>query len=128
MARVLVADDDFLVLEVLTVYLQSCGHQVLCAANGEQARQVLDRELVEVLVTDLHMPGGDGFDLVVHARLLPRAVPVVMVSGTWTSEERAKASVLGAARLHAKPVDFAQLARDIDELARRGLDAPPPSR
>jgi len=41
-----------------------------------------------------------------------------MMSGTWTADERAKAVVLGASRLYAKPIDLKQLARDVEEMAR----------
>lgn len=118
MARVLVVDDDAAVRELVAGFLQTCGHQVLRTADGVEARDVLNREHVQVVVTDLHMPRLDGFGLLEHVRALPCPVPVVMISGTWTTEERAQASALGIARLHAKPVDLAQLARDMEDLAR----------
>lgn len=118
MGRVLVVDDNLAVLELLVGGLVALGHQVQAAIDGAEACKVLDREHVEVVITDLHMPQLDGFGLVEHVRALPHPVPVVMISGTWTAEERARASALGIARLHSKPVDLAQLARDVEELAR----------
>lgn len=117
MARVLVVDDDLTVLGLVAGFLEASGHEVLRAADGAEAREALHRGDVEVVVTDLHMPRLDGFGLVEHVRGLPQLVPVVMISGTWTAEERTTASSLGVARLHSKPVDLAQLARDVDELA-----------
>lgn len=129
MARVLVVDDNLAVLELLVGGLVALGHQVQAAIDGEQAREILNRAseggvgsnvvvAVEVLITDLHMPRLDGFGLVEHVRALPYPLPVVMISGTWTADERARATALGVARLHVKPVDLARLARDVEELAR----------
>ncbi|GEM_PF-1497371 len=103
--------------------MSDCAAVLYCAAVpqvpvGVAAREILDHESVEVVITDLHMPRLDGFGLVDHVRALPHPAPVVMISGTWTAEERARASELGIARLHSKPVDLAQLVRDVEELGR----------
>lgn len=115
MARVLVADDDALVLSLVADYLEAAGHQVLRAEDGIQARSLLENG-VEILITDLHMPGLDGFGVIEHARSLAPPVPAIMISATWTAEERVVAAGKGIARLHDKPVDLAVLARDVDEL------------
>ena len=118
MARVLVVDDDPAILGLVADFLAAQGHQVLRAPNGAEAREILDREFVQVLVTDLQMPVLDGLALLAHVRSSAHAIPVILVSGSWTDDQRQQARELGAARLLAKPVDLAQLARNVEELAR----------
>lgn len=128
MARVLVVVDDLSVLELVVGVLVAVGHKVQAARDGVEAREVLDRERVEVLITDLQMPRMDGLALLAHVRSAARGIAVIVASGSWTSGQRQQALDLGAARVYSKPVDLAQLVRDVDELARRELDAPPPAR
>lgn len=120
MARVLVVDDDPAVLGLVADYLAARGHQILRASNGAEAREVLDRGagVVELVVSDLQMPALDGLALLAHVRSSANPIPVIIASGSWTEAQRQRAREFGAARLHAKPVDLAQLARDVEELAR----------
>ncbi len=73
---------------------------------------------MELLVTDLQMPRLDGLALLAHVRDRGNPIPVILVSGSWSEDQRDRANELGAARLLSKPVDLAQLARDVEELAR----------
>lgn len=124
MARVLVVDDDPAILALVAEYLAARGHQVLRATNGAKAREVLDRAresgaaAVELVVSDLQMPVLDGLALLAHVRSSANPIPVILVSGSWTPAQRDRARELGAARLLAKPVDLAQLAREVEEVAR----------
>ncbi len=120
MAKVLVVDDDMAVLELVVGALVAFGHQVQAATDGVAARELLDRERVDVLVTDLQMPRMDGLALLAHVGSAARRIPVIVVSGSWTQEQRLQALGLGAARVYAKPADLAQIARDVEELAHRG--------
>ncbi|MBI4617907.1 MAG: response regulator [Planctomycetes bacterium] len=118
MARILVVDDDPAVRELVAEYIAARGHQVLRAANGAEACEVLEREPVELVVTDLQMPVLDGLALLAHVRSSRNPIPVIVVSGSWTPDQRGRARELGAVRVYSKPVDLAQLARDVGELAR----------
>ncbi len=118
MARVLVVDDDPAVLEVLVGGLVALGHQVQAAMDGEHAREILAGGDIKVLVTDLQMPRMDGLALLAYVRDRESPIPVILVSGSWTDDQRRRARELGAARVYAKPVDLAQLARDVEEVAR----------
>ncbi len=120
MAKVLVVDDDLSVLELVVGALVAFGHQVEAATDGVAAREALDRGRFDVLVTDLQMPRMDGLALLAHVRLAAPCIPVIVVSGSWTPDQRLRALGLGAARVYAKPADLAMLARDVEELAQRG--------
>lgn len=116
MARILVADDDPRVLEAVSGYLRAAGHDVLSAPDGGQARAALDRGGLDLLITDLNMPVLDGFGLKAHLDRLPRPIPAIIISGTWTAEEKKKAATMGFARTYEKPADLKQLLADVAAL------------
>lgn len=118
MGSILVADDDPTVLCTVADYLVAVGHVVARAADGLQAKAALDRGGINLLITDSQMPGLGGLELLAHVRSLPHPIPVIIASGSWTTGQRQQARALGAARVYAKPVDLAQLARDIEDLVR----------
>jgi CheY-like chemotaxis protein len=82
---VLVADDEFAVLEVLAMALEGEGHRVLRAATGIDALRLLGEEAVDVVVCDEQMPRMNGHQLIASMRGNPRwaTLPVVMMADTW---------------------------------------------
>lgn len=69
--RVLVVDDEADAREVVTLVLERCGAKVYVAGSAGEAFEILRRELPEVLVADIEMPGEDGYSLVRRVRMLP---------------------------------------------------------
>jgi CheY-like chemotaxis protein len=80
--RVLVVDDDPLVLAGTAGMLEDLGHEVIEANSGEQAVQAVERDTaIELVVTDLSMPGMSGLELARHIREHRRGLPVILASG-----------------------------------------------
>jgi len=108
MARVLVVDDDLDILTALTMTLQSEGHAVHAARNGEEALHALERGTPpDVMVLDLMMPVMNGLELleVLHADHRWSRLPVVVLSANrgYSHED------LGVLRLLRKPFDLDEL-------------------
>ena len=83
-ARILIVDDSPATREVLERNLRGEGHEVHSAANVAAAIKVLEQAAIDLVVTDLRMPGGDGMELVRHVRDHCRGVGVIMVTGFAT--------------------------------------------
>ncbi|WP_108462953.1 hybrid sensor histidine kinase/response regulator [Devosia naphthalenivorans] len=79
--RVLVVDDDFLVLLNTVTMLEDLGHQVIEASSGEEALAVLEREPVDLLVTDYAMPRMSGGELAMMARARNPTLKVLVATG-----------------------------------------------
>lgn len=81
--RILCVDDDDLVLSVIADLLRSLGHEVVEANDGEVAAQAIKAvPPIDVLVTDIHMPGGlGGLELADHARRHRPGLGVIYFSG-----------------------------------------------
>lgn len=83
-ARILVVDDSPATREVLERNLRADGHEVHPAASVTDAIAILDRGPIDLVVTDLRMPGVDGMELVRHVRDHHRGTGVIMVTGFAT--------------------------------------------
>lgn len=80
--RILCVDDDGLVLAVTADLLRDLGHDVIEAAGGHRAAQAIGDGGIDLLVTDIHMPGGpDGQELAAMARRAQPDLPVIYFSG-----------------------------------------------
>ncbi|HEY3910927.1 MAG TPA: response regulator [Stellaceae bacterium] len=79
MPRILVVEDDVEVREVVCEFLRDGGHLVLSAGSAQQARELLARELVELLIIDCVMSGEQGGSLAEHATTL--GIPAILTSG-----------------------------------------------
>lgn len=94
--RILLAEDDADLRLALKLSLEAAGYTVAIAANAQEALAVQRREPAEVLVTDIFMPEGDGFEAIDAFRREFPATRIVVVSG---GGQRGRADYLAAARL-----------------------------
>ena len=116
---VLVVDDDPDVRDALSGVLERCGAKVRAAGAVGEAMNALRAAVPDVLVSDLGMPGDDGYELMRQVRMLPSdaggALPALAVSAYARESDRRKALAAGF-RVHlAKPVAPAEL---VDQVAR----------
>lgn len=80
--RILCVDDDGLVLAVTADLLRSLGHDVVEARGGEDAASAVRNPAIEMMITDIHMPGGpDGLALAHYAHQVRPDLPVIYFSG-----------------------------------------------
>jgi CheY-like chemotaxis protein len=80
--RILVVDDDDLVRDTLMEQLQELGHKVLTASGGTDALAILGaRAAVDLMITDLSMPGMDGLTLIKQAQGLRPSLPAILLTG-----------------------------------------------
>ena len=122
--RVLVVDDEALFLRSFVERLADVGaHErfvVRAASNGHDALAILDAEPVDVLVTDLKMPGMDGFQLIAEVLNRKLRVPVIALTASPSGESLRALTRLGVFSFLPKPVEFADVLQLVrEELAAR---------
>jgi CheY-like chemotaxis protein len=120
---VLIVDDERETRECLQVALEQYGAAVLAVGSAAEALAALDRQGIDVLVSDLAMPGEDGYSLIRKVRERPgergATIPAAALSAHVRAEERAHA-VLAGFDLHlSKPIDPRALAVTVQGLAAR---------
>jgi DNA-binding NtrC family response regulator len=128
-ARILVVDDSPGTREVLERNLRAEGHEVVSAANVSAALAVLARVGVDLVITDMRMPGADGMELVRHVRDHCRGTGVIMVTGFATVGGAVSAMREGVDDYLPKPFSDEELRQAVrtalDKLRlRREVDSP----
>jgi two-component system phosphate regulon response regulator OmpR len=124
-ARLLIVDDDASVRAMLREYLGDHGYTVAEAGSGAEMREQIERELPDVVLLDLRLPGEDGLSL---ARWLREHVDVgiVMVTASGDVIDRVVGLEIGADDYVAKPFDPRELLARVKSVLRR-LQARPPA-
>ena len=121
--RVLCADDNVLILDMLAKTLQSAGHQVEVATDGLAAvsRVAQDPAFFQLIVTDTRMPRLDGFGVVQQARGAGFEGKIIVFANSLTPEDRKRYAELRVDRVIDKPGRNGELVAAISELGA-GLD------
>ena len=117
-ATILLVDDETAILEALQKVLEKEGHHVLTARQGREALEVLRRQPVHVMITDLRMPGMGGTDLLKAAKALTPEVEVIVMTAYGTIENAVEAMKRGAYDFVSKPVKRANVVSTV----RKALD------
>ena len=114
MPTVLLVDDDPGLLQLLEIRLESFGYHTLSAASGPEALELLARQPVQALITDLRMEPMDGRELFAAVRERWPTVPVIMLTAHGTIREAVDATVEGVFSFLTKPVEPAELQSVLD--------------
>jgi CheY-like chemotaxis protein len=121
--NILVVDDSEDIREFFRFILEDAGYRVTVAEDGSQALAVLHTSRPDLVITDISMPGMNGFDFLIRLRsdVVPPLPPVVVCSGFDVTAEEARR--LGAIRFMAKPIEPAALVRMVQQaLAGQAAD------
>ena len=128
--RVLVAEDDPGLRDVLVMGLEDHGYQVDAAERGDDAIDLFKFYDYDVAIVDWRMPGAEGIDVVAWARKHGKPTAILMLTARDAPPDRIRGLVAGADDYLVKPFDFGELLARIRALQRRprGVDAPTISR
>jgi len=122
--RVLVVDDEEDAREMLCAMLETCGAHVRLAGSAAEAIALCRAEAPEVLVSDIGMPGEDGYGLIAKFRKLApefKRIPAVALTAYARSQDRTRAMLSGFSTHVPKPVEPLELLAVIASLAGRAL-------
>jgi DNA-binding response OmpR family regulator len=120
---VLVVDDEPIVREVVVGYLQREGYRTLEAADGDLARDVLERESPNLVVLDVMLPGIDGLELCRWIRSRSD-LPVILLTARGEETDRIVGLELGADDYVTKPFSPRELAARVRTVLRRSAPQP----
>lgn len=102
--KILLAEDESIMLRTMEFRLKKDGHEILCAADGTQALELLRSQAPDLVITDLNMPGASGLEVLQCAReTLGLKIPVILLTGTGEVEVVRRARELGVTDYISKP-------------------------
>lgn len=126
--RILVAEDNPTNRAIMTQLLQSAGHTVVIAEDGEEALDLYESDSPDLAILDFNMPLRNGFDVTKAIRAMEAIgehLPIMILSASVTPEARDKARSAGADDFIGKPYESTALLQAIDRMARRASKATP---
>ena len=125
--RILIVEDEPSARDSMRIILQRCGAEVAAVGSARQALETLAEGRFDVLVSDIAMPGGDGYELLRRVRALAPEdggqIPAVAVTAQAGPDSRSRALAEGFQLYLNKPVDAAHLVRLVTALGGRARGA-----
>ncbi len=105
MTTVMTVDNSASMRQIVVFTLRNAGYQVIEADDGIQALNIAKNNKVDVVVTDLNIPGMDGINLIKQLRQLPsyKSTPMLMLSAETTAEKQQESKLAGATSWLVKP-------------------------
>lgn len=119
--KLLVADDEEMIREAVASYLESQGYQVFRAENGEEALNILKRELISLVILDLMLPDLPGEEVCVRIRKQSR-VPIIMLTAKNVEYDMIHGLDLGADDYITKPFSLKNLSARVQAVLRRSTE------
>ena len=122
MIRILVIDDDIEITKMLRRHLETDGYDVAVLPDGNAALKLHRTDPVDLIITDIIMPGKDGLEIIMEFRRDFPGLKIIAISGGGRIEatEYLKiAKALGAVETLSKPFDLTEMSRVVRELVKR---------
>jgi DNA-binding response OmpR family regulator len=116
--RVLIADDDPIVVKFVSAILKNEGCDVLTAADGATALEAVERDSPDLVILDIAMPNGDGFEVCRRLREWSQ-VPIIMLSARGETLDKVHCLNLGADDFVTKPFAMDELIARVKSVLRR---------
>jgi DNA-binding response OmpR family regulator len=126
MAKILIAEDENHIAEMIGFKLSNAGHRVVRARDGEEAMTLAGIELPELILLDAMMPGLSGFEVLrrLKADAVLRGVPVIMVTAKGQERDVVNGLREGAVDYIVKPFSLKELAARVEAVLQRGTTPP----
>jgi YesN/AraC family two-component response regulator len=126
MTQILIIDDEKPTLQMLTLYLEVCGHEVLTADNESNGMAIFTRHRPPIVLTDIKMPGKDGFAVLRQIKSMAPDTQVIVITGHGDRDLARQAFDLDACAFFNKPLDTEALEKEIKRIEASLKDAAQP--
>ena len=119
MFSILVVEDDEILNKMIGVKLRQESYSVFAAFDGVQALDVLDKEHIDLIISDIMMPNMDGYELTKELRNVAYTIPILMVTAKTQMEDMEKGFQAGTDDYMIKPVNLKEMVLRVKALLRR---------
>ena len=119
MITILLAEDDNSLRKLMTYHLELKGYHVLQAEDGDTAMILLDKNHIDLMISDVMMPGKDGFTLTREIREAHFDFPILMATALEALSDKRQGFISGTDDYMVKPLDMEEMLLRVDALLRR---------
>lgn len=119
MFRVLVVEDNKNLRTLMSARLKQAGYHTFQAEDGEKALALLDSEQIDLIISDIMMPGIDGYQLTEMLRQANFDMPILMVTAKESFEDKEKGFRVGMDDYMVKPINMNEMILRVEALLRR---------
>jgi len=120
MALVLVVDDNTVNLDLMLYLLQAFGHEVLGAGDAPAALEAANSHAFDIVLTDILMPGMDGYEFVRRLRSDGRLqIPIIAVTALAMAADRARIAAAGFDGYIGKPIDPRTFVKEVESFLQQ---------
>lgn len=123
MFKILVVEDDFDLKQLFLRTLKRNGYETTGAKDAKEALDVLDTQHIDLIVTDVMMPGMDGFSFIREIREARMDMPVLFITAKGDIRDKQEGFRVGADDYMVKPIDIQELLLRVHALLRRAKSA-----
>ena len=123
MFKILVVEDDKNLRKLIVTCLEKASYTVFETHNGEEALDLMDKEYVDLIVTDIMMPEMDGYELIKSLRDANYNTPILIITAKEDIEDKRQGFNLGADDYMVKPINIDELILRVKSLLRRSNQA-----
>ena len=117
MIRILAVDDEKPIAELLRLSLSRAGYSCVCAYDGIEAANLIEKETFDLILLDIMLPGIDGFELMDYIR--STGIPVIFLTAKNAVADRVKGLRMGAEDYIVKPFEILELLARVEGVLRR---------
>lgn len=119
MFNILVVEDDKNLRKLITTCLKKNNYTPFEANNGEEALEMLDKQFIDLIITDVMMPKMDGFELIKELRMSEYKLPILLITAKDSIDDKKEGFLLGADDYMVKPINIEELLLRVKVLLRR---------
>ena len=115
--KILIVDDEMDIVRVVTIRLRAAGYEVVSACDGVTATQTAMREVPDLIILDIGLPGGDGYKIAerLSKNVKTMGTPIIFLTARTSPEDMKKAMAAGAFAFLMKPFETAELLEAISQ-------------
>lgn len=117
MVKILIVEDEKPINDLIEMNLSEAGYECVCAYDGITACDILEREVFDLVLLDIMLPGADGYEVLEYIK--PMEIPVIFLTAKGTTEDKVKGLKLGADDYLTKPFEIVELLARVESILRR---------
>lgn len=119
MVKILIVEDNSKLRKLIDVYLTHNGYKTYNAADGLEALEIINNNMIDLVICDIMMPNMDGFELIEELRGIYSNLPILIVTAKEAKEDKILGFKLGIDDYMVKPIDLEELLMRVKALLRR---------